>query len=108
MMDNNCDINYCNTCEMEHFQLVEQLIMNIRHLESKVVYLRCTLSNQLPQHEAELLRSDIFSDLSLSYFDNPAFLRYMTKYCDGIDPMDDANHCKHLKNIAKGKTVVNL
>jgi len=108
MTDCYCDKDYCESCEMEYFQLIEALISNIKHLESKTVYLRYTLSNYLPLHSAELLRSDIFSDLSASHIDLPAYYRYLLICCDGIDPLNDETHCYHLKRLSKGEDIVNL
>ena len=107
-MTDFCGKEYCESCEMEYFQLIEALILNIMHLESKVVYLRFSLSNYLPLHRAKLMRSDIFSDLSANHIDRPAYHRYVSIYCDGNDPMDDNNHCKLLMELSKGETVVNL
>jgi len=108
MTDFYCDKDYCDSCEMEYFQLIEALISNIKHLESKTVYLRFTLSNYMPLHRAELLRSDIFSDLSGSHIDLPAFQRYISACCNGIDPLDDKKHCKLLKKLSMGEEVINL
>ena len=108
MTDCYCDRDYCESCEMEYFQLIEALISNIKHLEAKTVFLRYTLSNFLPLHRAELLRSDIFSDLSACHIDLPAYHRYISTCCDGTDPLDDKNHCKHLKRLSRGEVAINL
>lgn len=99
---------YCESCEMEHFQLIEHLITSIKHLESKAVFLRYSLSCYLPQHKAELLLSDIFSDLSGNCIDYPAYQRYTSIYCGGSDPMDNEEYSKYLTRLSTGELIINL
>jgi len=103
MMDDCCD-----KCEMDFYQLIEWLINDIQHLESKVVYLRYSLSKLLPEYDGEMLRCDIFSDLSSIHYDQPAYQRYVSRYCGGHDPVDDAEFNKLLMMLSRGEKSVNL
>jgi len=108
MTERYSDFYSCDNCEAEFIHLIDRLVENIRHLESKVVFLRYTLSNYLPHPDAELLLSDIFSDLSARCYDFPAYQKYMEKCCNGLDPADDEEYCKCLAKLARGESVANL
>jgi len=99
---------FCDNCGVDFYRLIDCLIQDIRHLESKVVYLRYSLSEFLPENEGKMLKCEIFSDLSGSYSDQSAYQQYVSEYCDGQDPMDTAEYCERLKRISGGKESVGL
>ena len=96
----------CDACRQDFYHLIDCLIKDIQHLESKAVFLRYSLSKLLPEHEGEMLRCEIFSDLSGGYYDQAAYQQYIKRYCDGRDPMDGAKHCGLLTEISRGKEIV--
>ena len=98
----------CDNCGMDFYRLIDCLIQDIQHLESKAVYLRYSLSELLPENEAQILRGEIFSDLSGSYSDQSTYQQYVSEYWNGQDPMDTAEYCEHLKRISSGKESVGL
>ena len=100
--------DFCDNCEMDYYSLVDCLIKDIQHLESKVVYLRYSLSNYLQEHNGEMLRCEIFSDLSGSYSYQTAYQQYVSEYCNGQDPMDTEEYCERLMRISCGKESVDL
>ena len=93
----------CTKCEAETNQLISQLIGDIQLLASEAVLLRYAISWTLPKDEGEVLRGEILSDLHGSYYDSPAYQRFMAMYYDGNDPMDDKAFCDHLIKLSKGK-----
>ena len=94
--------------ETDYFQLIDLLIADIQHLESKVVRLRYLLSGFLPEHDGKMLRCEIFSDLAGSYYDQPAYQQYVEKYCYGHDPMENTNHVEHMMKLSHGDESVDL
>ena len=98
----------CDKCEMEFYRLVDCLIKDIQHLETKVVYLRYSLSRFLPEGDGKMLRCEIFSDLSGSYYDQSAYQRYVSEYSDGQDPRETAEYCERLMRISSGNESVGL
>ena len=98
----------CDSCEMDFYDLIDSLVSDIGHLEAKVVYLRYLLSRCLPKHDGEMLRCDIFSDLRNAYFDQPAFEKYVSRYCGGHDPLEDAERCEFLMRLSRGEESVDL
>ena len=100
--------DYCEHCEMEYYQLIEQLVKDIQHLESKALRLRYSLSRFLPESDGETLRGEIFSDLAGNYCEQPAYQRYISKYCDGCDPMDNDNYNENLLKISKGEESIDF
>jgi hypothetical protein len=105
-MPDDYDCDYCDNCEMDYYQLIERLINDIQHLESKTVRLRYLLSRFLPECDGETLRCEIFSDLAGNYYEQPAYQRHISKYYGGRDPMDDDNYCKLLLRISRGEEMV--
>jgi len=94
---------YCAACEMESFSLIEHFIFDIQHLSSEVVRLRYMLSRHLPKEEGDTVRTEIFSDLYGSYYDYPAYKKYISTCCNDIDPMNSEAFEKHLKKTSIGK-----
>ena len=99
---------YCDVCEMDFCDLIGSLVRDIQQLESKVVFLRYSLSRFLPKHDGEMLRCEIFSDLCSSYLDQPAFEKYVLKRCNGINPLDNMELCEYLTRISRGEEIVDL
>jgi hypothetical protein len=104
----DCSGCCCSECVECFYGLTELLIKDIQRLEAKIVFLRYTLSGHLPAHDGEMLRSDIFSDLSGGYWDHPAYLEYMEEYNFGQDPMNDACQARLMLKISRGEKSVNL
>jgi hypothetical protein len=102
------DDYYCEKCEMEFYETIDHLINDIKHLEAKVVYLRYSLSRYLPKYKGEMLRCDIFDDLSNIYCFDPAYQRYVSEYCDGHDPQEDKSYVALLKRLSTGAESANL
>jgi hypothetical protein len=100
--------DWCNACEMDFFDLINKFVKDIQHLESKAVHLRYLLSKYLPEYDGEMLRCDIFNDLSDSYWDHPAYQKYMSVYCDGRDPIDSKPYTDLLWKLSRGKETVGL
>lgn len=94
--------DYCDQCEMDSYILIDRLVKDIQRLEAKVVYLRYSLSRYLRKHEGEMLRCEILSDLSGSYYDQPAYQRFVSDYCGGLDPMDCDKYIVYLTNLSIG------
>ena len=108
MIDCDWDDDQCTSCEMRFFDLIDQLIMDIRHLEPKVVYLRYLLSMYLPEWDGEMLRCDIFSDLVGSYWDRPAYQDYLKAFYDGHDPLDSDEFNGFMWRLSRGEASANL
>lgn len=104
----DCHDNCCDRCVEDFYNLTELLIKDIQHLETKIVYLRYTLSKHLPPFDGQMLRADIFSDLSGCYWDHPAYQDYMDEYNYGQDPMNDAGKTRLMLRISRGEQAVNL
>jgi len=102
-----CD-EYCLACKAEYIWFIDSLVNDIRHLESKVVYLRYTLSKNLPEYDGERLMADIFSDLSAPHWDHPVYQQYMKEFCDGTNPLDNGDLSKYLRKLKRGKEPSNL
>jgi len=94
---------YCAACELDSFNLIEHLVFDIQHLSSEVVRLRYMLSQYLPKEEGDTIKSEIFSDLHGSYYDYPAFKKYILICCNDIDPMNSKAFETHMKKISMGK-----
>ena len=103
MSDNEMLIDYdCEDCEAASFRLVDHLIFDIQHLASEVVRLRYLLSWHLPDDVGRTIRGEIVSDLHGSYYDYPAYQRFISRYFDGQDPFESDRYCNHWKKISKG------
>ena len=100
--------DYCLNCETGYIWLIDSLVNDIKHLELKIVYLRYALSKYLPEHDGKMLMCDIFSDLSAPHWDNPIYQKYMERFCDGVNPLDNGDLNKYLKKIKRGKEIFNL
>ena len=108
MTDYEWDDGYCNKCEMDFYNLIDKLVKDIQHLESKVVCLRHSLSVYLPEHEGKMLKYEIFSGLAGSYWEQPTYQKYMSECCGGNDPMDSETYNDLLKRLSRGEESVGL
>lgn len=88
--------------EVSH--LLDQMIMDIQHLELEVVRARYKLSFFLEPPYAEYLRMEIFSSMGSRYGGDPVYDKYLS-YC-GISEYDDAIdtpfHLKRKWRLAEG------
>jgi hypothetical protein len=108
MTDFYCYGDCCDNCIEESYELIDSLVKDIKHLESKVVYLRYMLSKHLSEHDGKMLMSDIFSALSAPHWDKPVYQEYMKIYHDGSNPLDNGDLSKYLKSMKQGKEQSNL
>ena len=99
---------YCDKCEMDFYDLIDKLVKDIQHLELKVVYLRHSLSGYLPECDGEMLKYEIFSDLSAGYWEQRAYQKYMLERYGGSDPIDSETHNELLKKLSRGEESVEL
>jgi hypothetical protein len=93
---------------MDFYDLINKLVNDIQHLESKVVYLRHSLSGYLPEHDGKMLKYEIFSDLVGSYCEQPAYQKYISECHGGNDPMDSDMYNDLLKRLSRGEDSVGL
>lgn len=111
-MDNeNCQASYggesgCGSCcHMEDIStLLDQMIMDIQHLEIEVVRARYRLSFHLSPPYDEYLRAEIFSSLGGRYQGDPVYDKYLhyrgfPEYEDAIDTLF---HVNRMQRLAKG------
>jgi hypothetical protein len=91
---------------MDFHNLIERCIEDIQFLESKVVYLRYALSQYLQNHEGDMLRCEIFSGLAGTYYDQPAYQRFVSTHCGGTDPMECNSYIEFLSKLSKGIAAV--
>lgn len=104
MIDCEMTDNYrCEDCKLDSFMLVDRLIEDIQHLASEVVRLRHLLSWHLPKDLGETIRGESLSDLHGSYYDYAAYMKFVSEYCDGDDPMESERYNNHMVKLYKGK-----
>ena len=108
MIDCIIEDDTCTNCEHDMHQLIESFVRDMQKLELRVVYLRYLLSGYLSEHNGNMLRYDIFTDLSSGYYDNPAYQKYMMNYCDGKDPMDCNPFNAQIWRISRGEEATDL
>ncbi len=101
MADQN-DFFCCCDCRYEFCQLINELIEDIKHLESETVRTRYELSRHLQYPYDEYLRSDILSDLGRRYSDHPAYQVYIQLLYNNQDPMETDEWCEHICRLANG------
>jgi|GEM_PF-993425 len=107
MTEFDCRSDCCNNCIKHAYELVGALIEDIQLLASEVVRLRYLLSWHLPEHTGEMVRCEIRSDLRSSYYHYPAYQGYVTEFCDGHDPFECEQYCKHMARLARGEKSAN-
>lgn len=91
-------------CELiqSFLELVDALIIDIKHLEAEVIRTRYELSCHLEPGYADSLRSDILSNLASRHYGSMAYQEY-TRICyDGGDPMDFKDYLDSIRNLTKG------
>lgn len=104
MIDCEMTDNYrCEDCKLDSFMLVDRLIEDIQQLASEVVRLRHLLSWHLPKDLGETIRGESLSDLHGSYYDYAAYMKFVSEYCDGDDPMESERYNNHMVKLYKGK-----
>jgi hypothetical protein len=108
MNDLGCYGVCCDNCIYDSYELIDSLVKDITHLESKIVYLRYTLSKHLSEHDGKMLMCDIFSDLSAPHWDKPIYQQYMKVFHDGLNPLDNGDLSKYLRSIMRGNAQSNL
>jgi hypothetical protein len=108
MIDCEWDEGCCDKCEMDFYDLIDILIKDIQHLESKVVCLRYSLSNYLPKHDGEMLRLDIFHDLAGVYWEQPSYQKYISERYGNHDPMDCKPYNDLLRKLSQGEETAGL
>jgi hypothetical protein len=87
----------------EFCQLTDFLISDIQDLESEIVRLRYELSRCMSKQNNEMLSCDFLSDLAGRYYWDKAYKQYISKYCNGNDPMDSDKYVEHLLKLSHGK-----
>ena len=88
--------------EVSH--LLDQMVMDIQHLELEVIRARYRLSFFLDPPYDKYLRAEIFSSMGTRYGGDPVYDRYLS-YC-GMGEYDDAIdtpfHAKRKQRLAAG------
>ncbi len=87
---------------IEFCWLIDLLVKDIQHLESETVKTRYELSKHLIHPYDVYLRSDILSDLSVRYTDNPTYQFYIQLFYDGQDPMETDEFNNHIYRLSHG------
>ena len=88
--------------EVSH--LLDQMIMDIQHLELEVIRARYKLSFFLEPPYDEYLRMEIFSSMGSRYGGDPVYDKYLS-YCglsEYADAIDTPFHLKRKWRLAKG------
>ena len=84
--------------------LIDQMVMDIQHLELEVVRARYKLSFHLMPPYDEYMRMEIFSSLGSRYGGDPVYSKYL--FLRGFGEYDDAIdtpfHVKRMQRLAKG------
>ncbi len=84
--------------------LLDQMVMDIQHLELEVIRARYKLSCFLVPPYAEYLRAEIFSSMGTRYGGNPVYDQYLSY--SGLGEYDDAIdtpfHLKRKRRLAAG------
>ena len=89
--------------ETDYFRLIDAMVREINLLEAEIVRTRHVLACYLPEPWNDGLRQDIFCNLSTNFsgsFD--AYDRYVDLSCNGIDPMDSAEHTDQMLRLRDG------
>ena len=94
--------------EYDFYQLIDWLVSDIQKLESRIIYLRYVLSGYLPEADGKALKSEIFSDLSGGYYDNPAYRQYVSDYCGGQDPLNCPDFDELTQKLSAGEEIFEL
>jgi len=101
-MDEQNEISSNCASLYEFCELIDDLIKDIKHLESETVRTRYELSRHLEYPFDEYLRSDILSDLGRRYNDHPAYQVYIQLLYNNQDPMETEEWCEHICRLAHG------
>ena len=99
------DIPYDPHFHMEDIsQLLDQMVMDIQHLEVELVRARYRLSFYLKPPYDEYLRAEIFSSMGGRYQGDPVFDEYLNYrgFEEYEDAIDTPFHVKRMQRLAKG------
>lgn len=89
--------------EPDYFHLIDAMVHEINLLEAEIVRTRQVLACYLPEPWNDGLRQDIFCCLSMSFRGNfNTYDRYVDLYCNGVDPMETAEHTDHMLRLRDG------
>jgi hypothetical protein len=91
-----------STLAVDLFSFIDELVADIQHLEDEVIMLRRDYAALLPERESRLLRSDIFSDLSVTYYNSKLFNEYCRCFHNGVNPLDSEARSERVMKIAEG------
>jgi len=85
-------------------RLLDQMVMDIQHLEVELVRTRYRLSFHLPPPHGEYLRMEIFSGMGGRYQGNPAFDEYLRYrgFREDEDAVDTPFHVARMLRLANG------
>ena len=88
--------------EVSH--LLDQMIMDIQHLELEVVRARYKLSFYLSPPYDGYLRQEIFSSMGSRYGGDPVYEKYLSLrgFGEYDDAVDTPFHVKRMQRLAKG------
>ena len=88
--------------EVSH--LLDQMVMDIQHLEVELVRTRYRLSFYLKDPYDEYLRMELFSSMGGRYQGNPAFDEYIRYrgFSEGEDAIDTPFHVSRMLRLADG------
>jgi hypothetical protein len=93
----------CLKCETDYYMLIDHLIFDIQHLASEVVRLRHLLSWHLPKDLGATIRGESLSDLYGSYYDYDAYSDFVSKHCEGDDPLESERYVNHMIKLSHGE-----
>lgn len=85
-------------------RLLDQMVMDIQHLEVELVRTRYRLSFYLKDPYDEYLRMELFSSMGGRYQGNPAFAEYLRYrgFSEGEDAIDTPFHVSRMLRLADG------
>ena len=86
--------------EFRYLQLVDSLVKDIQQLELEAIRLRYELSKRLPAYAGMMLKADIYSALAGRYEWQEAYAKYVSLYCNGMDPLDNETYSSKMREMA--------
>ena len=88
----------------EYGDPLDQMVMDIQHLEVELVRTRYRLSFYLKDPYDEYLRMELFSSMGGRYQGNPAFDEYLRYrgFSEGEDAIDTPFHVSRMLRLADG------
>lgn len=84
--------------------LIDQMVMDIQHLELEIVRTRYRLSFHLPSPYDEYMREEIFNGMGSRYGGNDVYDKYLSLrgYKEYEDAIDTPFHVKRIQRLAQG------